>query len=275
MVTETGAVNKTGSVGSFLRKSRESQGISLDEAARVTRISSMYLSALEEERFEILPNPAYAKGFLRAYAGFLGLSGDEIVAVFERRDTPASPEPSGQEESAPSRNEELARLHRRRRLAVIVVLLAVVLAAAYLFREGETTPEHPSTVAVAPQPSVPVATQQPRSSAVVPAVAPAPAAEKPANETMPSGDGPPPSGLVLKLKITQDSSLNVTIDGMISQQYDLKAGDLIEWKADRAIVLDLGNAAGVEAELNGRPLKRFGEEGKSAHVVLTAGAPPP
>jgi hypothetical protein len=57
---------------------------------------------------------------------------------------------------------------------------------------------------------------------------------------------------------------------MISQQYDLKAGDLIEWKADKVITLEVGNAGGIEAEFNGKPLKPFGQPGKSAHVVLKA-----
>ena len=57
---------------------------------------------------------------------------------------------------------------------------------------------------------------------------------------------------------------------MISQQYDLKAGDLIEWKADKVITLEMGNAGGIEAELNGKPLKPFGEPGKTAHIVLKA-----
>jgi cytoskeleton protein RodZ len=275
MVTETGAVNKTVSVGSFLRKRRESQGISLEEAARVTRISTMYLSALEEGQFDVLPNPAYAKGFLRAYAGFLGLSGDETVALFEQGDSPPPDEIPGHDRKEPSRDRGRVQKHRLRRMLVILMLMALVLAAAYLFREKETTPERRPAVAPLPKPGLPAPVQPRLTSAVRPAAATLPPAENPAAETALPDNGLQPAGLVLKLKITRDSALNITIDGMISQQYDLKAGDLIEWKADRVIVLDMGNAGGVEAELNGRPLKTFGEQGKSAHVVLTAATPPP
>jgi hypothetical protein len=62
--------------------------------------------------------------------------------------------------------------------------------------------------------------------------------------------------------------LTVTIDGSASQDYDLVVGDSIEWKADRTITLELSNAGGVEAELNGRQLKPFGQSGKPATVVL-------
>jgi hypothetical protein len=82
------------------------------------------------------------------------------------------------------------------------------------------------------------------------------------------GGGQHNPGIILRLKVSQDCWLNITIDDTVSQQYDLKAGDLIEWKADRVFALDIGNAGGIEAEFNGKPLKPFGEPGKTAHVIL-------
>ncbi len=78
-------------------------------------------------------------------------------------------------------------------------------------------------------------------------------------------------GIFLKLKCNQDSSLNITIDDSLSQHYELKAGDVIEWKAETSFALDLGNAGGVEAEFNGKTMKPFGAAGVSTHVVLKAG----
>ena len=95
-------------------------------------------------------------------------------------------------------------------------------------------------------------------------------ADFPNNQKPVSGGVQHQSGIILKLKVSQDCWLNITIDDAVSQQYDLKAGDLIEWKADRVFSLDIGNAGGIEAEFNGKPLKPFGEPGKTAHVILTA-----
>jgi hypothetical protein len=78
-------------------------------------------------------------------------------------------------------------------------------------------------------------------------------------------------GVVLKIRALQAGYLKLTIDDEISQHYDLMAGDLIEWKADKVFKLDLENAGGVEAELNGKLLKPFGEKGSPAQVVLSAG----
>lgn len=60
------------SVGLFLRLLRERAGVSLDHAAQHVRIRQAYVSAIEDDRFDALPGRAYAMGFVRAYAEFLG-----------------------------------------------------------------------------------------------------------------------------------------------------------------------------------------------------------
>src|SRR5438445_1069806 len=72
-------------IGGALRAARERRGLGLGQVERETRIRERYLAALEEERFELLPARAYAKGFLRVYADFLGLDGRLIVEEFNAR----------------------------------------------------------------------------------------------------------------------------------------------------------------------------------------------
>lgn len=55
-------------IGSSLREARMRQKLELSQIERDTRIRAKYLEALEEERFELLPGLAYAKGFLHTYA---------------------------------------------------------------------------------------------------------------------------------------------------------------------------------------------------------------
>ena len=66
-------------VGERLRRAREARGLTLDAVAASTHIRERYLEALEGERFEEIPGPAYVKGFLRNYALHLGLPEDEIM----------------------------------------------------------------------------------------------------------------------------------------------------------------------------------------------------
>jgi cytoskeleton protein RodZ len=71
-----------GSFGERLRREREMRGISLDSIAESTKIGTRLLRALEEEQFELLPGGIFNKGFVRAYAKYLGLNEDEAVADY-------------------------------------------------------------------------------------------------------------------------------------------------------------------------------------------------
>ena len=72
-------------LGSSLRETRVRRGIKLAQVAAETRIRTRYLQALEDERFELLPGSVYAKGFLRAYADYLGLDGQLFVDEYNSR----------------------------------------------------------------------------------------------------------------------------------------------------------------------------------------------
>jgi cytoskeleton protein RodZ len=69
-------------IGDELREARLALGLSVEEAASQLRIRRVHISALEEGRIRDLPAIAYASGFLRSYAGALGLDADEMVRRF-------------------------------------------------------------------------------------------------------------------------------------------------------------------------------------------------
>lgn len=258
--------NSEKSLGVYLRETREARGLHLDDAARVTRIGKNYLVALEDGMFDKLPNPAYVKGFLRIYAGYLGVSGDTVVAMFERDTAP--PQTRSVVEKEPARRNTHPASGKGRWL-IPTMLLVMILLVAYIFDDKEPRRSPAPQLPVAPPiASVPAPVQGVRTSATTAAIQPPPLPVPATIDAVSPPSEQPAKGIVLRLKINQDSWLNITIDGAVSQQYDLKAGDLIEWKGERLFTLDLGNAGGIEGEFNGKPLKPFGEEGKAAHIEL-------
>ena len=72
-------------VGHQLRTRREQRDQTLDAAARATRIPRHALRALEDDRFDDLAAPVYARGFLRNYAAWLGLDADGVLASYEEQ----------------------------------------------------------------------------------------------------------------------------------------------------------------------------------------------
>ena len=67
--------------GQTLRAAREAKKLSLKQAMQATRIRVHYLEAMEADDLSGLPSVAQARGFLRAYAEFLGLNAGEFLAA--------------------------------------------------------------------------------------------------------------------------------------------------------------------------------------------------
>ena len=262
-------------IGTRLQDLRISRGIELEEVARVTRIGKGYLAAIEEGHLDKLPSGAYSRGFIRQYAQFLGLGETEIAALLA---------PPPQERGADDRVSQGTRTYRSEpRTAkakgswlVSALLLAIVALIALV--TGDRRPDStvkpqsstdrslpvPQPAAVKPgQLAVSSARREPAS----PPVAPVDAARPTAG---PQGGEAANEGVVLRLKVIHDSWLSVTIDNALTQQYDLKSGDIIEWKGERGFMLDVGDGAAFEGEFNGKPIQPLGEAGKPAHVVLKA-----
>jgi cytoskeletal protein RodZ len=64
----------TDTIGQQLRQAREQRNLTLEQAAQATHIRVHYLEALERGDLSRLPSKAQGRGFLRVYAGYLGLN---------------------------------------------------------------------------------------------------------------------------------------------------------------------------------------------------------
>jgi cytoskeleton protein RodZ len=71
------------SVGQVLQDARTRRGLDLTEVERVTKIRVKFLRAMEEDRWEALPAPVYARSFLSTYARFLGLEDEPLIEEYE------------------------------------------------------------------------------------------------------------------------------------------------------------------------------------------------
>lgn len=75
-------------VGEQLKNEREARKLTLEQVYQSTRVNVRYLKALEEDRHDALPSPVQAKGFLRLYAGFLGLPAQALIDLWEGNTLP-------------------------------------------------------------------------------------------------------------------------------------------------------------------------------------------
>lgn len=70
-------------IGERLRNARELKKLSIKDISKETNIRVRYLEAIEDEEFDKIPGETYLLGFLRVYAEFLKLNGDEIIQSYK------------------------------------------------------------------------------------------------------------------------------------------------------------------------------------------------
>ncbi len=131
-----------------LRRTRVAHGLSIEDVATILRIRAGFIEAMEEDRFDDLPGPAYISGFLRTYANHLGLDGEQLVAWFKD---------DSHSTFAPREMELLVPISEIRRPTFPIITVSLVIAvgiavAWYVFQERQSIdidliPEVPGPVA--------------------------------------------------------------------------------------------------------------------------------
>lgn len=100
------------SFGAHLKAQREKKGIRLEEIASITKIHLHALEMLESDKWEQLPPEPFIRGFIVAYAKYVGLNTSEVLDRF-REATGTTPvvDPDGLATSAPPMGMGLSTPH--------------------------------------------------------------------------------------------------------------------------------------------------------------------
>lgn len=237
------------SLGIRLRELREAKGVSLDDIARSTRVGRGHLEALESDSLGELPSPVFVKGFIRAYCEFLEASPDEALGLYR--------EATG-ETVKPDRVQSAVHTPPTRRVGPLMVSLVLFIAlgaSLFALRIGLKSSPRPAPAVSGPArgnpESVPSSTPTPVTSAPAVPVQPAP---------VPAGE-PSPAGQRLLIRALELTWIRVQVDeGQVTEEL-MQAGAVREWTAARRFVLTVGNAGGLEVDLNGQRIPALGAKG--------------
>jgi hypothetical protein len=136
-------------IGSTLREARMRARIDISEVEAKTKIRAKYLRAIENEEWDLLPGPVYAKTFLRTYSDYLGLDSRMLTDEFKRRYERPSDHDLRPIAAISRERERAARGPLIPPWAVIGLVLVGVLVALYLIGRGSSrkTPPAASTQA--------------------------------------------------------------------------------------------------------------------------------
>lgn len=281
-----------GNFGERLKKTRENRKITLEEVSKSTKISPRMLHALEEEKFNELPGGVFNKGFVRAYARYLGLDEEKTLADYATA-FGGDPEPRPEDtelRAIAERKEREARVNQSASLpwgALAVLLLLAALGLGvwgfYSREQVRNATVHRTSASALPidgsaGASAPAASSQqtsPQNASAEPggnaqtnnseqAVAPASASgSSPAPLTTSYNPSAPAPGSFVVLVIAHENSwVSISVDGQPSYTDNLVAPSEKSIQATRQVVLRAGKPGGLAIFFNGKKLPPIGDDGK-------------
>jgi cytoskeleton protein RodZ len=209
------------SVGPALRRVRTKRGLTLDEAARDTRIRREFLDAIEQEDFDRLLGDVHVRGCLRTYASYLRLSPDKVVAAYSstRQDDPPTPiattEPLEPALGRPRRRDN-------HRLIGMIAATLLVLAVAFGVLSARNSAPAPADLS----------TQAP-SGAALPATS---------------------RDISVGVVATQPVDVTVVIDTMAQQTYHLERGEARGFTAHESLTVHVSDGGAVDVTVAGHDL---------------------
>jgi transcriptional regulator with XRE-family HTH domain len=227
-------------IGQEFKRERELRGISLKEIADTTKISIRHLRALEEDRFDLLPEKFFTFGIIREYAKYIGL--DEKSAVKAYQDSLQAQEDVEEESQKKAAGEAFPIILKN--IMGIILVLATILAGLALLYFVFLKPDNTESI----KPPTPP-TQVQKKDIVLP---PSPGEEL-EDKT---------EGLAMEFSFQQEVWISVYADGQPHFTGLKHPGEGFQVQALSEIVLHTGNAGGFSFTLNGKKGKPFGMSGQ-------------
>jgi cytoskeleton protein RodZ len=287
-------IRRATTFGMRLKQEREQRGITLDQISQSTKIGTRFLQALEQDHFEQLPGGIFNKGFVRAYARFVGIDEEQVVADFltatgaNQPNTPADDKPPA---------IELPPEPKRDRAPSVPwgILATLLLITAFSFAVWGFYSRVTSTKTQPPVPSAPLT-----ETVIHTEASPAPQSVHPANEVKSSAranvvpssatrttsgasssptnasssTSTPESGIpheiVLRIKAREGAWVSINVDGEVTTQETLAALSEKTIRARQQIIVKAGNVGALDLEFRGKSLPVQGKVGEVKTLVFDA-----
>ncbi|WP_214412971.1 helix-turn-helix domain-containing protein [Sphaerisporangium fuscum] len=241
------------SIGVTLAAARNAAGMTVAQLSGRTRIRETVIYAIERDDFSLCGGDFYARGHVRNIAKTLGLDPDAIVHQFDEEHG-GGPQPV--RAAAVFHAEGQIKLRERRSpnwstaMAIALAIVAIFGLTRVMSGSGEPTATS-ADLKPNPLPSGGHASGRPSGHAK---------AAKPVSDLV-----------TLKVKANKPSWLEVT-DAKGKQMFrgTIPAGHKETWKAHKQVRVTIGDAGGVDLEVNG---KHIGSPGKNGQLVRKSFGP--
>jgi len=237
------------SLGSLIAKARKDAGLSLEDLAAKTNIRMNVLSEIEKNNFEHCGGETYARGHVRNIAAILKADQKEFIRLYEE-------EQGGETRSIKDLliENSVMRLPAEARKVSWKVLVLISVISLFVVGIGQVVISNINTndvVGAAP------------SASASPTAAESPSAEPSAESTFSSGTGVEVVINAVRAKswlFVSDASGRTLFSGQVSR------GAVKVFSSDSQLNLKVGNAGGVDLNVNGKKVEAIGVDGEVVSV---------
>lgn len=283
-----------------LKEKREELGISLKDVFRRTRISVVYLQAIENGDFHLLPMPVYAKNFINTYARFLGVDSKLVFARYEDYLSSLNILENIPPADIPEKETFFGKIARHSTFWGIASFLIVIACVMWLISmqykpasdiiknskgesavdisasKGSTTSQE-ANVSLNEratdnlEPAVNDSVKQPQPPSLSPEsvehVSTKASAEKDTNAALSAQQTDYKESSRLIIKATEETWIRIKADQNPAVHVLLKPGEKVEYKA-AIFDMDIGNAGGVKIQFKGKNIENLGKAGEVIRLRL-------
>lgn len=272
-------------IGNVLKNRREEGNISLEEISVATKISVKHLQAIEEGNEARLPSKTFIRGFVQAYAKYIGMDVQQVMDLFHQEVGPTNAQTTI---PVPEATEiEKSMVGQGRRLitggVIVLIIIAIVVIERVLHKKQsemantevsaitgsdkplditkaneatQTQEEKPVEQAAAPSNEEPKAEKttepkdaQPKEEKPAVVAAPPPPETTATPEPEPAPKKKSPQELIVEA--LDEVTIVVTIDGKAPKEVKMSADQVLTFKGKEKVELKTSNGGGVNLINNG------------------------
>lgn len=238
-------------LGDLLSNARRAQGKTLADAEAATRIRGKLIDALEKCDYDVLPNPAYVRGYIISLAKFYELDPAPLLKKFsDESGHRSNRERMRLPEQVVASREQTHAVPARAALLIagVVVAVSLVIWGISSFARG---PEELPPVPTVPESS---ATVEPSAAETTPAPANDPTVPSADTTTSPANTGEP---FTLQVEIASGGAswLRVTIDGLKAYEGTLTGRQSKQWEVLDEASVRIGQPSAVTILRDGERLE--------------------
>jgi cytoskeleton protein RodZ len=286
-----------------LKARREALGLSLADVFQRTRISVVYLQAIENNDFHLLPVPVYAKNFIKTYASALGIDSEPILINYESYVNAGKGFQASKPENVSERGLIFTKIARPQLYWGITFVLIVISVVAWLIskqyqsssdiinstkRIAVAVPENKEQIVNSPvHATAPINRQAKDKFGLAPDEINKQSPVKTQSISIKAGNNAinfskEPVSLPVKNAQTEVNSkdanlliisaieetwIRIKADQNPSFQIMLKPGEKFERQAV-CFALDIGNAGGIKIQFKDKNIENLGKSGQVTHLRL-------